>query len=252
MSGVSIPQGMQGIWGGTGAPVGYGGGSSANTIDAVKTATGELKAYDPTTMAGTTKAPTPEAPKFAAAGMDTTGLPSYITNWLAQGGQGSMPTMSNQSANPLGTGTTAAGIDAGGTMLKGSNKATGDDDAAWRASHKAQIDAAAAASQPPPPTAPKTATTPTVTPVQMPQFGPTPLVVNDQWNASTGSSQQVATPGLGAGPNMFNNQLNSLIQPGGTMPQFFSDGKGNFFSDAQGKVPVAANVAQILKSAGVK
>lgn len=237
MSGVSIPQGMQGIWGGTGQPVGYGGGSSANTIDAVKTATGDLKAYDPTTMAGTTKAPTPEQPKFAAAGMDTTGLPSYITNWLAQGGQGAMPTMSNVSTNPLGMGATAAGVGAGGTQLTGSNKATGDDDAAWRASHKAQIDAAAAASIPkPPPTAPAAAPAgPGLTQVggQYQQ----PLYVNDQWNASTGTSQPMATPALG-GP--FANQ-------GGQAP-FWRDSKGNFFFDQAGTKPVSGPAAQQLKN----
>jgi hypothetical protein len=36
------------------------------------------------------------------------------------------------------------------------------------------------------------------------------------------------------------------------MPQFFSDGKGNFFSDAQGKVPVPPNVKQVLLQGGAK
>lgn len=252
MSGVSIPQGMQGMWGGTGAPVGFGGGSSANTVEAVKDATGGLKAYDPTTMAGTTKAPTPEAPKFAAAGMDTTGLPSYVTNWLAQGGQGSMPTMSNTSGNPLGTGVTAAGIGAGGTQLAGKNTPTGDNDAAWRAAHKKEIDAAALASQPKPPTAAAGAPAAgqyTAIPFNAPGgYNPVgmqqSMAVSQQYNPATGQSTNIASPPVGGGSN-----APQVMAMNG---QIFTDGKGGYFnSDGKGGfTPVHENVLKTMTGIG--
>lgn len=237
--------------GGMGSLPGYGGssfgganGTQAGLTGAVKGATGALTEYNPQTMSETTKAAPPStAPEFTAAGMDSTsGMPSYVTNWLQSGGTGTMPTSTGiMPASPVAQSTA-------GDLFKPTTgaKIKSKEPAAWVS-----------------PPAPKTVTkTPAaagagaatgIQAVNMPQFTQQgPLVVNDQWGGgpgqSSGTSQQVATPALGSPVNPFA----SLIQPNGVMPQFFSDGKGNFFSDAQGKVPVPANVATILQRGGLK
>jgi hypothetical protein len=88
MAGVGVPQGM-------GASMGYGGSGYANTQQAVMGADNKLQAYDPSTMARTLKAPTPSLASAAGAGMTTQGLPTAVSNWLAQGGTGVMPGQSS-------------------------------------------------------------------------------------------------------------------------------------------------------------
>jgi hypothetical protein len=242
MSGVSIPQGMQGMWGGTGAPAGMGGGGAAGggTIQAVNdpaSTTGGLKAYDPHTMAGTTAAPVDTTPeKFAAVGMDASGMPSYVKNWLDQGGQGAMPTQSNTNINPL-TGANAAGIGAGGTAIKGGPAYMGDDDAAWNKAHAKEIaaqaakNAAAKAGAKPGATTTDPMTGLTLIPMNA-QGGynspglQQPMAVSDQWNSFQGGSNQIASPALGS------SNAPQLMSKG-----IFTDNKGNYFSkDASGKV----------------
>jgi len=214
----------------------------ANTTPSVMGAQGKLEAFNPTTMAGTynSTTPTPTMENFTGAGLDAaSGLPTYVTNFLQQGGTG---TLKAPQFTMEGTGVEQAGT-AGSQVMKTANipiapggvppvkKTTNTTAAAGASSTGANG----------------------IQPLNIPQFTQQgPLVVNDQWGGgpgqSSGTSQQVATPALGSPTNPFA----SLIQPNGMMPQFFSDGKGGFYSDAQGKVPVPANVAAILKAGGMK
>lgn len=65
-------------------------------------------------------------------------------------------------------------------------------------------------------------------------YGQQPLYVNDQWNSQGGTSMPVATPALGA--------------VGQGQAPFWTDGKGNYFFDAQGTKPVTGGAATQLKN----
>jgi hypothetical protein len=222
MGQVSVPQGLFG-----GSTLG-GSTSQAGTTNAITNSAGTLEAYNPNTMSQTTQAPTTAPPpEFTAAGMDAgTGLPSYVTNWLQAGGTGTMPTSTGiMPSSPAQQSTAAAALTPQSTLKPLA-------ESKWN------------------PAIPKPAVKPAVGPATAPaaagaapalrQVGGNmqqPLYVSDQWNGSTGTSQQMATPALG-GPSA--NQ-------GGQAP-FWSDGKGNFFYDAQGTKPVTGAVTQQLKN----
>lgn len=235
--------------GGFGALPGFGGmsfgSSSANRAgmtDAFKNSAGQLTEFNPLTMSGTTKAPEPStAPQFTAAGMDaTTGMPSYITNWLQSGGTGTMPTSTGiLPASP------AQQSQAGELIVpKSAPKVAATGKEAIKSVPKVVTPAATT----------KTAAAPAMQQVAGtgggggygPVYGgpgsvgqPGSLVVNDQYNPTTGTSNPVATPGLGAGLN------NTPIPP------LFSDGKGHYFYDAAGKQAVPANALQQYKNQGM-
>jgi hypothetical protein len=95
MGNASIPTSMSGIWSGNGAPAGTGAGA----------ASGSPASKPPLATATPVPAATPQ-PGFVAAGMGANGVPDYVSNWLAQGGQGKNPFDPNVSATP-----TAAGAD---------------------------------------------------------------------------------------------------------------------------------------------
>jgi hypothetical protein len=234
MGGTGLGMGSMGSFGST---LGYGatgGGSpSANTTAAVTNpGTGKLEAYDPTTMTTQTKPITPPAGPINAVGMSSSGVPDYVSNWLAGGGGGVAPTSTNMGgfANseqstkgtlfhptlvPRHTATTS-GTPTGTPTTGGTLPATTPTPAA---------------------STPATAGITQVPGSGLPQGGfQQPLFVNDQWQGGTGTSQPVATPALGSG-----------FQPQFAAP-IFTDGKGNFFSDPQGKVPLGANAAQQAKN----
>lgn len=222
--------------GGIGALPGFGGtpfggatGTQAGLTGAVKGGGGQLTEYNPTTMSQTTQAPPPStAPEFTAAGMDAgTGMPSYVSNWLQSGGTGTMPTSTGiMPASPV-TQSTAGDLFKPTTGAKVAAKGA---EAIKPGQIKPKVTAPAGGIG-----APAGAAAPALKQVggNMQQ----PLYVSDQWNGSIGSSQQMATPALG-GPNA--NQ-------GGQAP-FWTDGKGNYFFDAQGTKPVTGAVTQQLKN----
>ncbi|MET0167719.1 MAG: hypothetical protein ABW318_22325 [Vicinamibacterales bacterium] len=232
---------LSGLFGGP-STLGSNLSAPANTTPTVMGAQGKLEAFNPATMAGTYNsfAPTPTMQNFTAAGMDAaTGLPSYVTNFLQQGGTGTLKPP--QFTMDPGTGVEAAGAAGSQVMKKAAIPI-----APGGVPKKTTTTATAGATSSTPG---QSATG--IQPVNTNWQQTSPLIVNDQWGGgpgqSSGTSQQVATPALGSPTNPFA----SLIQPNGMMPQFFTDGNGNYFSDAQGKVPVPANVAQILKAGGV-
>lgn len=214
MGGSGLGMGSMGAFGSTLGYGNVGGGSpSANTTAAVTNpGSGKLEAYDPSTMTTQTKALTMPGGPINAVGMASSGVPDYVSNFLQQGGSGTMPTSTNQA----GFANTEHSV--AGDLLHPTNaskvKATGAE--AIKAGQIA-------------PTTPKAST-----PASTPATGATglqmvggntggmqqPLFVNDQWNAQGGTSMPVATPALGP-------------QMGGQAP-VWTDGKGNFFFDAQG------------------
>jgi hypothetical protein len=82
---------LGGMFGGP-STIGSNAYAPANTTPSVMGATGKLEAFNPATMAGTYNTPTaPTMQDFNSAGMDAaTGLPSYVTNFLQQGGTGTL------------------------------------------------------------------------------------------------------------------------------------------------------------------
>lgn len=206
-----------------GTPFGQSSSMRAGMTDAFKGPGGQLTEFNPATMAETTKAPPPStAPNFTAAGMDAgTGMPSYVTNWLQSGGQGTMPTSTGvMPASPVAQSE-------GGTLLKPESAPR----LAQAANPKERITSAAAT---------KAATTTAAAgkaAVADPMAGMTmipfnapggynqpglqqPMAVSDQWNMGTGSSQQIASPPVGGG-------MNAPQMMGGPI---FTDSKGGYFS----------------------
>jgi hypothetical protein len=229
--------------GGMGALPGYGGssfgganGTQAGLTGAVKGATGALTEYNPQTMSETTKAAPPStAPEFTAAGMDSTsGMPSYVTNWLQSGGTGTMPTSTGiMPASPVAQSQA-------GDLFKPQGAA------------KRAMPAKEAFVAPPPKVATKTATPAAgagaggidpsgLTLIPMNAAGgynqpglQQPMAVSDQWNGLQGGSNQIASPPVGGGQN-----APQMMSKG-----IYTDNKGNYFSkDASGKiVPISGNI----------
>lgn len=218
---------LSGLFGGP-STLGSNLSAPANTTPGVMGAQGKLEAFNPATMAGTYNsfAPTPTMQNFTAAGMDAaTGLPSYVTNFLQQGGTGTLKPP--QFTMDPGTGVEAAGA-AGSQVMKKANIPI----APGGVPKKTTTTATTATTAAPAATAAKAPLT---------QVGGNnyaqPLYVNDQWNFQTGTSQPMATPALG-GPSA--NQ-------GGQAP-VFTDGKGNYFYDAAGSQPVTGPAAVQFKN----
>lgn len=215
--------------GSTGSTMGGGRLASANAVSAVDAGNGTLKAYDPTSMSMTTAPmPTYEGPSFNPAGMDArTGLPTYMTNWLAGGASGTAPTDSGDAIGTLFT------PEAGKTLTEKykANAAKPLDKNVHPVVDPGQ-------GKGPGTTTPGNAPTLTQVPGSgLPQGGfQQPLFVNDQWQGGTGTSQPVATPALG-----------SNFQPQFSAP-IYTDGKGGYFTDPAGKVPLTGPALQQIKN----
>jgi hypothetical protein len=228
MAGVGVPQGLQGIFGQT---VGASG-SSGGTVQAIKQPSGALAEYNPATM-------TPDAPKAPpvyqageSLGMGMNGQPDYITNWLAQGAKGTMPT-SSFGSGPVG--------DVEATPVAADSWATPAKKPTYKIGTGAMTGSGGYGGGPVPDpggaTAPKPAAAAAAAPsyTQIPFNAPggynqpglqQPMAVSDQYNPWTGSSQQIASPGKGVS--------NAPQVMGGPI---FVDGKGGYFGkDPSGKI----------------
>lgn len=199
----------------------------ANTTPSVMGAQGKLEAFNPTTMAGTynSTTPTPTMENFTGAGLDAaSGLPTYVTNFLQQGGTG---TLKAPQFTMEGTGVEQKGVQGSQVM------------------QKANIPIAPGGVPPPKPkvNTTTTATTPAagagtgLTMVPQGNNNSPVLAVNDQWNFQGGTSMPVASAPLGSGG----------ANSGGGQKPVYQDGKGGFFWDEAGTQPVPAGAAQQFK-----
>jgi len=79
--------------GGMGSVAGQNTGGYGGTTTATPDASGKLVEYNPNTMSTPFKpAAQPTPIDFNTAGMDASGIPNYLSNWLASGAQGTAPT----------------------------------------------------------------------------------------------------------------------------------------------------------------
>jgi hypothetical protein len=194
-------------------------------------AMGQLEAFDPDTMAGTYNTPTtPTMENLTASGTTAgSGLPSYVTNFLQQGGTGTL-------APPQYTMDPGAGISQAGTAVVPKTVAA-------KAVAKKVSGATAPKNVAPAPTAPGAtgAKTDPMAGLQLIPMnaaggynspglaGNQPQTVSDMYNGS-GSSQQVAwNKGGSAAPQLMSGGI-------------YTDNKGGYFAkDPSGKiVPIPA------------
>jgi hypothetical protein len=226
MAGMSVPSGFFGGSGLSGASTAgfVGGQMNPDTTAAVTNAKGDLTAYDPAKMAMTLSedAYTPKQPQTQAiAGYDSSGIPSWQSNWLQNGGQG---TLKMPEAGVTGDVQTSAK----GELFKPPTPIAPIPPPVKKVTTPAKTTT----------TAPKTTTAaagPGLTMVPQGNNNSPVLAVNDQWNFQAGTSMPVASAPLGSNGN------------GGGQAPVFTDGKGNFFFDQAGTKPVPAGAAQQFK-----
>jgi hypothetical protein len=239
---MSMPSGFGGFNTGGASTIGFTGGQfNPNTIAAVKDSAGKLTAFDPNTMTPTTADVAPKQTPLEALGYESGSPLPWQTNWLQNGG--AAPGTATLTPGQVVPGQETYAPKIAGAVTPGKQKTS---------PMPIPPVGGKAGGVPPPTPGTKVGTgaqtgaggyggapgagTPGLTQVGGNQ-GQQPLYVNDQWNFQTGTSQPMATMAPG-GP---------MANQGGQAP-FWSDGKGNFFYDAQGTKPVTGPGVQQLKN----
>ena len=215
--------------GGMGSVAGQNTGGYGGTTTATPDASGKLVEYNPNTMSTPFKpAAQPTPIDFNTAGMDASGIPNYLSNWLASGAQGTAPTAPQpaSTAPTIAQGPVAIGTATPAPKKIGTGAMTGS------GGYGGPLPAATT-------TAGATSSTPGKSAPGLTQVGGSnglqaPLAVNDQWNFQGGTSLPVASPPHGAA--------------GQGQAPFWTDSKGNYFYDAAGTKPVTGGAATQLKN----